>query len=204
MNHPDGKREYLRAADRREQLLDAAVEVISSAGAAALSLRSVAERAGVAHRVVHYAFGSKSELVIALLRRESARTMALVWDSPLPSSPLGEAVERSLLAYAADLAARGDLHRAVAELTATARTTEGMRDVARIESELYLDAIAARLRQWQEDTGAHLTLPAEAVAASVLVIADGLASWVLSNPDDALLPDVVRTLSAAFGTLSDG
>ena len=64
---------YVRAAQRREQLLDAAVEVLVREGLAELTLRDVATEAGVRLSTLQYIFPSRSELVSQLTQRVLAR-----------------------------------------------------------------------------------------------------------------------------------
>ena len=60
---------YVRAADRREQLLDAAVEVLVRDGVDGLTLRDVAAQAGVRLSTLQYIFSSRAELIAALAER---------------------------------------------------------------------------------------------------------------------------------------
>ncbi|HYO17498.1 MAG TPA: TetR family transcriptional regulator, partial [Dermatophilaceae bacterium] len=64
---------YVRAAQRREQLLDAAVEVLVREGLDELTLRDVATEAGVRLSTLQYIFPSRSDLVSALTGRVLAR-----------------------------------------------------------------------------------------------------------------------------------
>lgn len=57
---------YVRAAQRREQLLGAAREVMLREGMAGLTLRAVAQQAGVHLSTLQYIFPSRAELVRAL------------------------------------------------------------------------------------------------------------------------------------------
>jgi AcrR family transcriptional regulator len=56
-------------ADRRTQLVDAALTVAAAEGIAATTVRRVADQAGVALGVVHYCFADKDELFAALAAR---------------------------------------------------------------------------------------------------------------------------------------
>jgi AcrR family transcriptional regulator len=56
-------------ADRRTQLVDAALSVAVTDGIGATTVRRVAERAGVSLGVVHYCFADKDELFVALAAR---------------------------------------------------------------------------------------------------------------------------------------
>ena len=63
----------MSAADRREALLDAALDVLSSEGEPAVTIGSVAERAGVTRTLVYKHFDNRDDLLIELNRRETRR-----------------------------------------------------------------------------------------------------------------------------------
>ena len=64
-----------RGEATREQILEAAGEVLRAEGGAATTTRAVAQRAGVQLSLVHYHFGSRGGLLAALLERENARLL---------------------------------------------------------------------------------------------------------------------------------
>jgi AcrR family transcriptional regulator len=70
----------------RQALLDAAEELLISEGAAAITTRRVADRAGVNQALVHYHFGTVEELLLAVLERVSEavkdRSRRIYDDSP--------------------------------------------------------------------------------------------------------------------------
>lgn len=68
-------------AERREQLLDAALAVIVSDGYQRVSVDAVAKRAGVARSVVYGAFDNLDALLIALLDRQQARAFATLLET---------------------------------------------------------------------------------------------------------------------------
>ncbi|WP_433203431.1 TetR/AcrR family transcriptional regulator [Nocardia sp. CA-107356] len=75
------KRKYakrLQPADRREQLLDAALRIVAEEGFTSVSIAAVAERGGVTRPVVYDSFGSRDELLEELIERETARMAAAV------------------------------------------------------------------------------------------------------------------------------
>jgi AcrR family transcriptional regulator len=59
---------------RSAQLLDVALELLASEGFEALSMEAIARRAGVNRLVVYRSFRNLEALLLALLRREQART----------------------------------------------------------------------------------------------------------------------------------
>jgi AcrR family transcriptional regulator len=66
------------AAERREQLLDAALDVIGEHGYGGVTMEAIARRAGVTKPVVYDIFANRGELLMALLGREEARALSLL------------------------------------------------------------------------------------------------------------------------------
>jgi AcrR family transcriptional regulator len=73
--------------ERREQILDVTLELIAEDGWEALNMGAIARRAGVNRAIVYRSFPNLQLLLLALLRREEARTSAML-DGLLPSDPL--------------------------------------------------------------------------------------------------------------------
>jgi AcrR family transcriptional regulator len=61
----------LARAQRREDLLDADGQLILSGGVEAVSMETVADRAGVSRPLVYKHFASKNELLTGVYRREA-------------------------------------------------------------------------------------------------------------------------------------
>jgi len=77
----------LPRAERREQLLDATLRLISEHGYAGVSIEAVAREAEIAKSVVYEAFGNQRELEKALFEREQERVLAAIV-AALPKPPL--------------------------------------------------------------------------------------------------------------------
>lgn len=63
-------RPRMSASERREQLLDVALEILTEEGAQALSIDAIAKRAGITRPVVYTQFGDLAGLLDALVERE--------------------------------------------------------------------------------------------------------------------------------------
>ncbi|CAJ1503353.1 helix-turn-helix domain-containing protein [[Mycobacterium] kokjensenii] len=63
-------------AKNRTLLLDAAEELLLTAGAGAVSSRRVAERAGLKHQLVHYYFRTMDDLFLEMFRRRGDQGLA--------------------------------------------------------------------------------------------------------------------------------
>ncbi|AZS42966.1 HTH-type transcriptional regulator BetI [Microbacterium oleivorans] len=201
MNDPSPRRTYLDVDDRRRQLLDAAVDVMVDDGVSALSLRTVAQRAGVAHRVVSYAFGSKAELVSALLQRESELLTRRLWAEPLAPLPLAEAVAAALRTFMAELRRDRVRHERLAELTAMARASAALAGAARAEAEAIRAEIERLVDARATARGARPTVPTATLVAVVHAAAEGLAAWWLATDDDAHVDDVIDVLTSGLAGL---
>ena len=75
--------EYAKTAERRQQIVDAAVEVFSSAGYRKGSIRDVADKVGLSQAGLLHHFPSKEHLLEAVLSWRDGVTAALMGD-PLP------------------------------------------------------------------------------------------------------------------------
>lgn len=67
---------------RRTQLLDALIEAFAAGGIGARSLREVAEAVGTSHRMLLHHFGSRDELLLAIVEEVERRQAATLADLP--------------------------------------------------------------------------------------------------------------------------
>ena len=72
---PGGRRLGLESSASRTALMDAVEAVMREDGYAALSARSVAERAGLKHQLVYYYFQTIDDLLMATYRRHTDRVV---------------------------------------------------------------------------------------------------------------------------------
>jgi AcrR family transcriptional regulator len=100
-----GRAERLGPVRRRPLILDAALRLLVTEGAATVSMDAIAAAAGVTKPVVYSCFESKSELWRALIEREEQRMLAHVAQA-LPERPNLEDPEAGLrVGFAAFLSA---------------------------------------------------------------------------------------------------
>lgn len=91
MSHTMRRRKYSprrSREERREQLLDAALNVIDGGGFSAFSIEAVAREADLAKTVVYATFGNQDELLRSLIGREQQRAFWAV-TGVLPKWPFG-------------------------------------------------------------------------------------------------------------------
>jgi AcrR family transcriptional regulator len=71
--------------ERRRQLLDALIEEFAAGGIGDRSLRDVAAAVGTSHRMLLHYFGSRDDLLVAIVEEVERRQMGLLVD--LPTDP---------------------------------------------------------------------------------------------------------------------
>jgi AcrR family transcriptional regulator len=94
---------------RAEQLIDAAGRVIESEGLAAVTLKRIAREVGVSETQAHNHFSGRSDLLIALARRELAAMSAEQIADAQGGKPGLSQVRLSTIAYLRQISQRGAL-----------------------------------------------------------------------------------------------
>ncbi|MGH2588236.1 MAG: TetR/AcrR family transcriptional regulator [Dehalococcoidia bacterium] len=161
------------AIDKREALLAAAERAILAEGFAGASTRRIAQEAGVPLSLVHYHFGGKEGLLVALVERVRDRghdqAMAVLADSGPPPAQAAMALAAARNAFSRDEAgARLLLEMAVAALH---------NDRLRVEVDhLYIEAITTLGRTTASTAGkpGNGRMSPEAAASLLLAAGFGL------------------------------
>jgi len=168
--------------DTRTLILDAAREVLRERGYAALSTREVAAAAGVPLSQIHYHFGSKQGLVLALFEYLNAqllaRQLALYND---PSLSLADQWDRACDYLDEDLAS--GYVRVMHELTAASWANA---EVGKVLREAFLGwtrLLTGVARRFEARMGGFGSLSAEDVAALVANAFLGAENLLLSGMD---------------------
>jgi AcrR family transcriptional regulator len=187
-------------AERREQLLDAALALIGERGYGGVSMEAIARQAGVTKPVVYDLFRNLGELLTALLEREEARALAQLAEvmPDEPSVDPDELIVIGFVAFLDSVAASPTSWRLI--LMPAEGTPSAVRD--RVESNRR--QVATRLEQliaWGIDgRGGPKDLDVELAAQVLIAAAEQMARLVLTDPE-RFTPEragqFVRTLLAA-------
>ncbi len=122
-------REVEGSQDVRDAILDATRQCLLETGFAQLSTRRITERAGVALSQLHYHFGSKHGLVLALLGRENERLLGRQQAMYEDDRPLWRQWEQACDYLEEDL--RSGYVRVLQEMTAAGWSNEEIADAVR-------------------------------------------------------------------------
>ncbi len=181
--------------DRRAQLVDAALAVATEDGVAATTVRRVAERAGVALGVVHYAFADKDELIAALATR--------IVDELAGASEAGLDLERypdlrAALAAAIDgvwslIEATPDAQLLTYEITTASLRSPELRGAGARQYAVAQAAAERLLELAARAGGARWTRPVPELAGEVLAFVDGVTlRWLVDRDGTAARARLAR------------
>ena len=172
-------------AERREQLVEAAIAVASREGIDAATVRAVAAEAGVSLGVVHYCFQDKDELLSAMAHEITRQNLSQsLLEMPVHGEP-DLIIERALdLLWSGISATRGS------QLLSYELTTYSMRhaEVRQVSVNQYLvshEAASQFLQTLARSAGIDWTLPIEVMARLVVMMTDGVVLAWLADGDDA-------------------
>ncbi|WP_026128233.1 TetR/AcrR family transcriptional regulator [Nocardiopsis lucentensis] len=197
---------HVPAAQRRSQLIDTAIDLMTREGAAAGSTRAIAAELGVAQMTVHYVFGSKAEFTRAIMDELSRRVVERI--RPTAERTGG----RSFREDVADTVA--ELWRDVREDTAEKLLwielcVQSLRDptlrAAIAEHNANMYAVAAELlTAIARRHGVTFAAPAESVARFLLCGLEGMINQHLAEPDEAAERTCLDQLVTATTALALG
>ena len=183
-------------AERREQLIEAAITVASRDGIEAATVRAVAAEAGVSLGVVHYCFQDKSELMRAMAHAITMQNST----ADLSGVPVGadsEAVVQAFISafWISISSARGPQLLSY-ELTTASLRHEELRNVALEQYRGQWSAAEAVLEQIAQVANVAWTHPVPEIARTVVAFVDGVSLAWLVDGDDA----AARASMRKFGT----
>lgn len=197
-------REHRPQDERRRQLIEAAVAVMTAHGVAAVTTRAVTTRAGLPHGSFHYCFDSKADLFSAILGQELRASLVAAFDPPAEPTPPVERIALGLQARLDLVAARPDHALALVELTALSHRDPALRHLARWEQEEYRREVTRNVDEWTASDGLRWSAPTSQVAALLVAVADGVATAWLADRDDESARASVGLAARSVASLLEG
>src|SRR5262245_5369182 len=185
-----GEPARLTRDERRDALLEAAVELVRSGDVAAVSMETVAERAGVSRPLVYKHFANRSELLAAVYRREAThlhRQLA----REVGAAESVEGMVQALMHGA--LHAAGGRGRLFAALRAAGGWNRELRHEQRARD---VDTVRAFATRAERELGIRRREATAATATLLATIEPVLAQWrVRPTPEHAaLLEDIYMSM----------
>jgi AcrR family transcriptional regulator len=172
-------RRSARGDATKESILEAARECLREYGYSGTSIRAVAERAGVQLSLVHYHFGSKQAVLVAVLEHENEKLLERQQALFAGSEPLS-AKWRSACRFLEDDLESGYV-RILWELWAAGLADEQLAARWREATAGWRRLIAEVVEDWSQEVGLELPISATAVATLVANLFQGLEVEILAG-----------------------
>jgi AcrR family transcriptional regulator len=172
-------RRSARGDATKESILEAARECLREYGYSGTSIRAVAERAGVQLSLVHYHFGSKQAVLVAVLEHENEKLLERQQALFAGSDPLS-AKWRAACRFLEDDLESGYV-RILWELWAAGLADEELAARWRDATAGWRRLMAEVLEEWSREVGLELPISATAVATLVANLFQGLEVEILAG-----------------------
>ncbi|MFB7513467.1 TetR/AcrR family transcriptional regulator [Streptomyces sp. NPDC056144] len=172
------------SAERRAQLVEAAIRAMTRDGVARTTTRSICAEAGVSLSVFHYCFDSKQALLEAAIQTINANYVARVKSAVEPKATLRETVRAGLRTYWEHVTAHPGEHMLTYDLTQYALREPGFEHLARAQYEQYIASAVVLVDRVRETHGTEHRVPADAVGRYLAAAIDGLTLQFLVLGDE--------------------
>jgi AcrR family transcriptional regulator len=183
---------HVTAAERRPQLIAAAIGLMTREGVAAGSTRAIAAELGVAQATVHYTFGTKADLYRAVLESITADLLDGVQQAVRDARDLEEALRATADVFWDDLCVRPELNLLWFELvTFAARRPELREVVVKYQRDITTIAIGA-LEETARRTGLDYAVPPAELTRFLLAGLDGICMGLVLEGGDGVPDEAVR------------
>lgn len=194
----------VRAADTRSLILEAARSRLLADGYGGLSTRKVADEARVPLSQLHYHFGSKQGLILALLEQENQRRLARQHRMYAEDAPLWQRYERACDFLEDDL--DSGYVRVLQEMIAAGWSNKEVGDTIRELLGGWYSLLAQVAREAEQRYGPLGPFTAEEVGTLVGAAFLGAETLLLSGFDRELLPvrSALRRLGLVIRQLEQG
>jgi len=194
----------VRAADTRSLILEAARSRLLAGGYGGLSTRKVADEARVPLSQLHYHFGSKQGLILALLEQENQRRLARQHRMYAEDAPLWQRYERACDFLEDDL--DSGYVRVLQEMIAAGWSNKEVGDTIRELLGGWYSLLAQVAREAEQRYGPLGPFTAEEVGTLVGAAFLGAETLLLSGFDRELLPvrSALRRLGLVIRQLEQG
>jgi AcrR family transcriptional regulator len=170
---------YAKGLARRQEILDAAIEVFARRGADRTSLRAIAQEVGVTHAALIHHFGSLERLLIEVYK-EHARRLELQAPPPEDVSP----VEIMRLSAQRNRRVPGMVQLYTALVASALEDSHPAATSFASERFVSIRAwLVAQIRARQEDGRIRSDLDAHQVAPLIIAASDGLQTQWLLDPE---------------------
>jgi TetR/AcrR family fatty acid metabolism transcriptional regulator len=181
----------LKAPDKHQRILDAAVKVFASKGFFQAKVSEIAREAKVADGTVYLYFKSKDDILISIFEVKMREAIARFRDAALEEEDARSSLLCLIRMHLAEF--QSNPHLAAVFQVELRQSQRFMRDYAKSELKEYLDLIGEIVEQGQKEGAFRSDIPVGLVKRFIFGTVDEVVStWVMSGMkqdlDDLVLP----------------
>lgn len=195
---------HVSAAERRPQLIKAAIDYMTREGVAAGSTRAIAAELGVAQATVHYTFGTKEGLYRAVMEQLTQDLIAQVEQAAPADAGFEETAGALAAALWQTVREQPASHQLLTELTMFALRSPALSEALDSHYRSITEVTARLVTEAAERTGQPLAQPAETIARFFLAGFDGLTMQHLSHPDEQAEHTCLQAFVSAVVVMAGG
>lgn len=175
---------YVKAAERHEQIVEAAIRVLSDVGVPGTTLRAVAAEAGIPLGTLHYVFPSKDQMLRAVIAAVIDDVVATVHDSLQLDQGLAHALSHGVTTFW-DALVEGDVGVQVMqyELAMYSVRSEGSGGLARLQYDRYTALVTEFCEQAANAAGERCAVDFATLGRLGLAMLDGLIIQYVASRD---------------------
>lgn len=164
------------AQERIRHIIEASAAVLARDGYAGTSMKDIAREAGVAQGLIHYYFGSKEDLVLAVVRQacaemleETRRSFSEAQGPPLTRAWAGlQAAEKRS-------AERPELFRLLIEMVPLSHNSTALRTQMQEMYANLVDEVSDMVDELNQQLPTPMPIPVRDFAGVIIAVIDGLA-----------------------------
>ncbi|MGZ3715559.1 MAG: TetR/AcrR family transcriptional regulator [Ktedonobacterales bacterium] len=192
------------ASERRAELLAAAIRVLAREGLAETTTRKIAAEAGINQATLLYYFGSKDDLLFAVLQEMMLATQEVALRGVPQATDLREAVAGAIRAFWRQVEATPELQIMQYELTLYALRNPDAAWLAKEQYAGYCVVVETLLRETYAAAGQTSAIPFDALARFIVGGLDGIILQFVSDRDPARARGDVEYLVQSVIALAEG
>ena len=190
------------SAQRRDELVQAALRVIDRDGVHGATTRAIVSEARVPLATFHYVFRSRDELIRELIAFVVEQEGLAAAGSLQGATDIRSLIRGGLQAYFDLVVADPTREQAMFELFHYALRTEELSDLPRVQYESYHRAAEAVLVLGAERAGVEWSIATADLARLLVTITDGLTLAWLADRDDAAAGRMIDRAADLLATLA--
>lgn len=175
---------YVKAAEREQQIVAAAIAEFSDRGVPATTLRAVAARAGIPLGTLHYVFPTKDRLLRAVILTVIDEIAAALQAESRIDGGVEQALRQGIASFWTTLVShRVGLQTMQYELMTYSLRSDSDGDLARLQYERYSAVVTGFCEQAARASGERCAVGFDTLGRLALAQVDGLILQYVAKPD---------------------